>query len=93
MLILQVYVQAGCRTCVRSRALAQAIAAEYPTIQVLIIPIESLSAAAWPEALFATPTWLLDGHRIGLGTPDPVRLRQQLDAAISSSTASMKGHS
>ncbi len=89
MLHLQIYVKDACASCARSRLLASEIANEYNQVRVEIIEIETLAPEHWPEALFATPTWLLDGQRFCLGTPDPQRLRQQIDALITpSSTAS-----
>lgn len=82
MIHLQIYVQEACASCARSRQLAAMIAGEYSQIEVEIIEIESLSVDQWPDALFATPTWLLNGRRVCLGTPDPLRLRQQIDALI-----------
>ncbi len=93
MIHLQIYVQKACASCTRSRQLAAMIAGEYNQIEVEIIEIESLSVDQWPEVLFATPTWLLNGQRVCLGTPDPLRLRQKIDALIAtpSNASSSKG--
>ena len=94
MIRLQIYVKDLCASCARSRSLAAEIAREYNQITVEIIEIESLPAEQWPEAVFATPTWLLNGRRFYLGTPDSLRLRQQIDdliAATKTPSSSEKG--
>jgi len=93
MIHLQIYVQVACATCTRSRKLATEIAKEYNQVRVEIIEIESLSADNWPSAVFATPTWLMNGRRYCLGTPDGQRLRQEIAAYLSDSSSALpKGH-
>ncbi len=93
MIDLQVYVKTACASCARSRALAREIAREFQQVQVEIIEIEALAAQDWPEAVFATPTWLWNGRRYCLGTPDPVLLRNAIAHSLSqsSNTSSPKG--
>ena len=83
---LQIYVKDACPSCARSRSLASEIASEYNQVSVEIIEIETLPPEHWPEALFATPTWMLNGRRFCLGTPDPRRLRREIEAVSSQSS-------
>ena len=86
MICLQVYVQTACASCARSRALAREIAQEFHQVQVEIIEVETLAAEDWPDALFAAPTWLWNGRRYCLGTPDPDRLRGAIIRSLSQSS-------
>ncbi|RUA17323.1 MAG: hypothetical protein DSY55_02365 [Clostridia bacterium] len=95
MVYLQVYVTKNCAFCERSRALAAAIATDFPSVHIEIIDIATLAKESWPDALFATPTWLWNGQIYCLGTPDPGLLRQRISAFISSSLTTLhpKGYS
>lgn len=95
MIRLQIYVKDACPSCDRSRTLASEIASEYNQVRIEIIEIETLQSESWPEALFATPTWLMNGRRYCLGTPNARGLRQKLDAILTQSphSTSLKGPS
>ena len=94
MVHLQIYVTENCTSCKRSRALATAIATDYPSVRVETIDIATLTNEDWPDPLFATPTWLWNGGIYCLGTPDPGLLRQRIADFIASSltTSRQKDH-
>jgi hypothetical protein len=85
MIRLQIYVTDACASCARSRDLAREIAREFTQVRVEIIEVAGLSPQAWPESLFATPTWLWNGRRYSLGTPDPRALRRDIILALAQS--------
>ena len=80
---LQVYVTDACAACARSRELAREIAREFRQVHVTVLEISTLPVQEWPESLFATPTWLWNGQRYCLGTPDPRALRQDITDYLS----------
>lgn len=88
MICIQVYVKPHCPLCEPSRTLAGAIAREFEAICVEIIELDSMAPAQWPDAVFATPTWMWNGQRYCLGTPDPDRLRRALTQSLSQSSSS-----
>jgi hypothetical protein len=78
---LQVYIEAGCSTCRRARELAVAVARRYLELEVEVIDI-SRTEHDVPDAVFAVPTYMLDGSVISLGNPSLEELREWLDAAL-----------
>lgn len=65
---LDIYVSAGCPNCRFARGLARRTAEAFPAIRVQVLDIDRVSDP--PEAVFATPSYLLDGRLISLGNPD-----------------------
>ena len=62
----------------RSQRLAVEIIERYPQIDVELIEISTIAEENLPEMVFATPTWLWNGHLYCLGNPDPAKLWQRL---------------
>lgn len=75
---IQIYYARWCSVCAHSLSLAAEIAERHPEISVELIDVATLTEENRPEAVFATPTWLWDGHLYSLGNPDPAALWQQL---------------
>ena len=78
MALIQVYIARWCSACAHSRRLAVDIIERYPQIDVELIEISMLAEKDLPEMVFATPTWLWNGHLYCLGNPDPAKLWQRL---------------
>ena len=78
---LEIYVEAGCSTCDRAWELADAMACLYPGISVDVVDISDTGREV-PEAVFAVPTYMLDGQVISLGNPSYEELASKLDGAL-----------
>jgi hypothetical protein len=65
---LQVYVSDCCPGSDEARAMAQMMSAAFPELRVQIINLDQPGTQA-PMAVFATPTYLLDGELLWLGNP------------------------
>ena len=78
MALIQVYIARWCSSCAHSRHLVMEIIERYPQIDVELIDISTIAEENLPEMVFATPTWLWNGHLYCLGNPDPSKLWQRL---------------
>lgn len=65
---LQAYVSEGCHGCGEARAIAQEISTRFPDLHVEVINLDE-SGARRPSAVFAVPTFLLNGELLWLGNP------------------------
>lgn len=74
--VLDLYVSAHCPTCAYALKIAEFIRAQFPTVTLRIIDIHQTTEQI-PEAVFATPTYLLNGRVWSLGNPS----HAQIDAA------------
>ncbi len=79
---LKVFVATGCRVCRYSLELAEQVRAQFPTLRVEVVNLSD-PAAERPEAVFAVPTYLLDGSVLALGNPHPATLMHQLAVYLS----------
>ncbi len=61
-----------------SHRLAVEVIERYPQIDVELIEISTIAEEDLPEMVFATPTWLWNGHLYCLGNPDQTKLWQRL---------------
>lgn len=78
--LLEVYAMCGCPGWRRATDLATlARTTGIAGVQVRIVDL-SHPGTVVPESVVASPTWLLDGHRIALGNPDADWLLARLDA-------------
>jgi thiol-disulfide isomerase/thioredoxin len=75
--MLEVYVAPGCDACDYARELAQRASRAFEGIEVAVIDIEA-SEHQPPPAVFAVPSFLLDGVVLSLGNPSWERLRDAL---------------
>ncbi len=78
MLHMQVYVKEDCWTCEETHRIIADVAPHFPNIQVDLINLEGETR---PEAVFAVPTYLLNGRVIFLGNPVRDELCKKLIAA------------
>lgn len=75
---LDIYVTPGCLGCDRARQLAQEVRARgLPSVEVNLIDLSD-PVVVRPEAVFAVPTYLLNGKVLSLGNPELEWLCQQL---------------
>ena len=76
--VLDVYVAPACAGCETARRLAAALRAlALPGVEVRLIDL-SEPGVVRPPAVFAVPTYLLDGRVLSLGNPDDAWLLDQL---------------
>jgi hypothetical protein len=75
---LQVYISQHCTSCNHSVALGQAVASHFDDVTVQIIDLDDPSTAK-PDAVFAVPTFLLDGQLLCLGNQEEEWLTRRLE--------------
>lgn len=80
MVTLDIYVLSGCANCSYAVQMAQAIAGAYPQVHVQVW--DMAQTVAIPEAVFAAPTYVLNGRVVSLGNPDEETLSQWLEQAL-----------
>ncbi len=78
---LQIYIQAHCYTCEHSKAMANQLRKEFPTVQLEFVDFADATATKHPN-VFATPTFVLDGTVVSLGNPEMDRIRYLLRQAL-----------
>ena len=79
MVSLRVYVEEGCWACAESRRVVTEVARTFPEVQIEILDVTN---APRPEAVFAVPTYVLDGRVISLGNPYVHELCYHLQDAL-----------
>jgi len=72
---LDVYVEDTCWACTESRRIVAYVAPLVPDVD---IELRDLNDQRRPGAVFASPTYVLDGHVIYLGNPTCEELLQKL---------------
>lgn len=65
---LEVYVANYCYGCTEARALANELSTRFPDLDVAIVDLDQPGVER-PSAVFAVPTYLLDGQLLWLGNP------------------------
>jgi len=74
---IDIYVAQHCGTCAYAYEVAAEIRHQFPHVQVRIIDLGNTTEAI-PEAVFATPTYLLNGRVWSLGNPSPAKVQETL---------------
>lgn len=88
--LLEIFVLPACLGCRTAAALAERVrAAALPGVDVRVVDL-SEPGVARPDAVFAVPTYLLDGRVLSLGNPDSGWL---LDRLASPDAAKLRGSS
>lgn len=78
--VLRIYVAEDCPGCLEARELAAWAANEYTQLEVQVIDMKA-SEAVVPEAVFATPTYMLDDQIVSLGNPSRDEVAQWASVA------------
>lgn len=65
---LKIFVTEDCPNCVETHLIAHRIRRDYPFLSVEVIDIADQQAVV-PEAIFATPTFMLNNRVVSLGNP------------------------
>lgn len=74
---IDIYVAQHCNTCAYAYEVAAEIRRQFPHVQVRMVDMETTTEAI-PEAVFATPTYLLNGRVWSLGNPSPDKVQETL---------------
>ena len=74
---IDIYVAQHCSNCTYAYEVAAEIRRQFPHVQVRIIDLENTTESI-PEAVFATPTYLLNGWVWSLGNPSPAKVQETL---------------
>ncbi|MGB1252765.1 MAG: hypothetical protein ACPG8W_19280 [Candidatus Promineifilaceae bacterium] len=72
---LDVYVAKHCWSCDEARKIVADLRVQFPNVTISLLDI---SPQEWPEAVFAVPTYLLNGRVISLGNPTRQMLHNTL---------------
>ncbi|MEZ4658491.1 MAG: hypothetical protein R2911_13035 [Caldilineaceae bacterium] len=78
---VEIYVAAHCPICAYSYEIADFIRAHFPAVALRIINIGATDEPI-PEAVFATPTYVLNDRIWSLGNPSPAQVREKLCALL-----------
>jgi hypothetical protein len=79
--ILKIFVREDCSGCVEAQRIAAWVTRDFPQLEVELIDIGQPHASV-PEAVFATPTYMLNSRIVSLGNPSPAEVtRWATDAA------------
>jgi hypothetical protein len=79
--VLKVFVAEHCPGCSDALSMTTRIKQDYPAITVEIIDMGDEQAIV-PDAVFATPTFMLNDHVISLGLPYPDEIARLIEEAI-----------
>lgn len=90
--VLEIYVTGSCFGCDVARELATHLRAlALPGIETRLVDLDAPGSVR-PDAVFAVPTYLLDGEVVSLGNPDQASLIRQLEqGAITDEDADVAG--
>lgn len=79
--ILKIFIRDDCSGCVEAQRIAAWVTQDFPQFKVELIDIDHPQARV-PEAVFATPTYMLNSRIVSLGNPSPAEVsRWATDAA------------
>lgn len=73
--VLKIFVTTHCPGCAEAQATATRIKQDYPHLPVELIDLDDPQAHI-PEAVFATPTYMLNDRVVSLGNPSPAEIAQ-----------------
>jgi hypothetical protein len=77
---LQIFVDGACPVCAEARRLANIAQEQLPLLQVALIDVTA-EGVSIPNAVFAVPTYMLNGKTLWLGNPKETEFIQHLKAA------------
>lgn len=82
MAVLEVYVGPGCNASEAARDMVENVnAVALPGLEIRLIDLSDPNARR-PRAVFAIPTYILDGKVLSLGNPDEGWLLQQVTEVL-----------
>lgn len=78
---VDIYVAEHCPVCQYAFEVAERIEVDFPDVNLHVVDIAQ-STEPIPEAVFATPTYLLNGKLWSLGNPSPEDVQERLSTAV-----------
>ncbi|MEW5961483.1 MAG: thioredoxin family protein [Chloroflexota bacterium] len=79
--VLKIFVTEHCSGCVEALRIAAEVSQDYPHLGVEVIDIGAPEVSV-PEAVFATPTYMLNHRIVSLGNPSPAEVAGWARAAM-----------
>ena len=76
--VVSIYVAQHCSTCEYAYEIAELIRTRFPQVDVRLIDMET-TAEEIPDAVFATPTYLLNGRVWSLGNPSEQKVQDTFE--------------
>ncbi|MBI1297376.1 hypothetical protein GC175_20745 [bacterium] len=83
---VEIYVADHCHVCDYTYEVAASIQRDFPEVALEIIDMAAPQRPI-PEVVFATPTYLLNGHVWSLGNPSPEDVHTRLSEALTQTTS------
>ena len=77
MVTLQVYIAETCWVCAEAQRIVADVAPRFPEVKIELLDLNKVER---PAAVFAAPTYVLNGRVIFLGNPTRQQLQQKLAA-------------
>ncbi len=74
---VDIFVAEGCYSCIYAKEVAARIRVDFPAVRVRLIDIADPQEPL-PDAVFATPTYLLNDQLWSLGNPSPQDIQERL---------------
>lgn len=74
---LEVYVSGDCWSCAETYRIVDKVALQFPEVMVDVV---EAGTGRWPNYVFASPTYVLNGRVISLGNPGWEELTRKLKA-------------
>ena len=71
--VLKIFVRDDCSGCVEAQRIAVWVTQDFPQLKVELIDIGHPQTIV-PEAVFATPTYMLNSRIVSLGNPSPAEV-------------------
>ena len=76
--VLRIFVREDCSGCGEARRIAVWVEQDFPQLRVELIDIADPQVLV-PDAVFATPTYMLNGHVVSMGNPSPEQVAEWVD--------------
>jgi hypothetical protein len=74
---VDIFVVEGCYSCIYAKEVAAKIRVDFPAVRVRLVDINTTPHPI-PDAVFATPTYLLNDQLWSLGNPSPQDIQERL---------------
>jgi len=76
---VDIYIAQHCFNCAYAYEIVDEIQEHFPHVRVRLIDLDTTTEPI-PEAVFATPTYLLNGRVWSLGNPSPAQVHETLQS-------------
>jgi predicted thioredoxin/glutaredoxin len=76
-LVLEVVIAKHCQQCRESLRVVEALEKEFPTLDVRVVDLDTPDAVK-PDAVFAVPSFVLNGRVVSLGNPKAQEISEMI---------------